>query len=105
MQLTLRTVRGLAGAAAALALYACNANADFHASPGLPNVNSPSVIGQGQRIHRSASGGKIQHVIIIVQENRSFNNLFYGYPGAKTAQYGHDFYGNKIKLLPVGLET
>ena len=54
---------------------------------------------------RGASSGKIKHVVIIVQENRSFNNLFYGFPGAKTAKYGYDSSGKKIKLQPVGLET
>ena len=48
---------------------------------------------------------KIQHVVIIIQENRSFNNLFYGYPGAKTAKYGHDSKKQKIELKPIPLET
>ncbi len=56
-------------------------------------------------VHHYPSGSKIQHVVIIVQENRSFNNLFYGFPGAKTATYGYDTHGNKIELQPVGLET
>ncbi len=30
----------------------------------------------------AASGGKIDHVVFIVQENRSFDNLFQRYPGA-----------------------
>jgi phospholipase C len=53
------------------------------------------------------SGGidKIQHVVIIVQENRSFNNLFYGYPGAHTVRYGYDSRGQKIALEPIGLQT
>ena len=29
--------------------------------------------------------GKIQHVVIIVQENRTTDNLFHGLPGADTA--------------------
>ena len=48
---------------------------------------------------------KIQHVVIIVQENRSFNNLFYGYPGAKTATYGYNSSGKKIVLQPVTIAT
>lgn len=48
---------------------------------------------------------KIQHVVIIVQENRSFNNLFYGFPGAHTIGYGYDSHGHKIALRPIGLET
>src|SRR5579883_1012816 len=30
----------------------------------------------------------IQHVVILLQENRSFNNLFRGFPGADTASSG-----------------
>jgi phospholipase C len=54
---------------------------------------------------RTHASQKIQHVVIIIQENRSFNNLFYGYPGATTATYGYNSYGNKITLKPIGLET
>ena len=49
--------------------------------------------------------GKIKHVVIIMQENRSFDNLFQGYPGADTQPYGFDSHGNKITLQPVGLEA
>jgi phospholipase C len=52
-----------------------------------------------------ASSGKIRHIVIIVQENRSFNDLFYGFPGARTQSYGYDTKGQKIALQPVGLET
>ncbi|MEO6834765.1 MAG: alkaline phosphatase family protein [Candidatus Tumulicola sp.] len=48
---------------------------------------------------------KIRHVVIIVQENRSFNNLFYGYPGAATATYGYDNLNHKIKIEPVDIAT
>jgi phospholipase C len=40
----------------------------------------------------------IQHVVFIVQENRSFNNLFVGYPGASTQNYGLDERGRRIAL-------
>ena len=48
---------------------------------------------------------KITHVVIIVQENRSFNDLFYGFPGARTATSGRDSKGRRITLQPIGLET
>src|ERR1700722_14314759 len=47
----------------------------------------------------------IQHVIFIVQENRSFNDLFLGYGGAATQSYGYDHTGNKITLTKVGLTS
>ncbi|MGA7093484.1 MAG: hypothetical protein WBX23_05545, partial [Candidatus Cybelea sp.] len=47
----------------------------------------------------------IQHVVYIVQENRSFNNLFEGFPNALTASYGYDSKGKKIELRPHALGT
>jgi phospholipase C len=48
--------------------------------------------------HATSSGTPIQHVVFIIQENRSFNNFFMGYPGAKTQNYGYDTDGDKIPL-------
>jgi phospholipase C len=47
----------------------------------------------------------IQHVVYIIQENRSFNNMFMGFPGATTAKYGFNTKGKKIKLKPISLST
>ena len=44
----------------------------------------------------------IQHVVIIMQENRTFDNLFNGFPGADTVQSG--MAGNTVRpLLPLSL--
>jgi phospholipase C len=51
------------------------------------------------------ASGKIKHVVIIIQENRTFNNLFMNYPGARTATYGYNAKGRRIKLYPIGLAT
>jgi phospholipase C len=51
-----------------------------------------------------ALGRKISHVVIIVQENRSFDNLFQGYPGADTVSSGKNSSGQTIVLKPEGLE-
>jgi phospholipase C len=55
--------------------------------------------------NRAASSNKIQHIVFIVQENRSFDNLFQGYPGADTVSQGKDSKGNTIALQPVSLAT
>ena len=34
------------------------------------------------------NGSPIQHIVIIMQENRTFDNLFNGFPGADTVQSG-----------------
>jgi phospholipase C len=56
------------------------------------------------RSERSTSG-PIQHVVFIIQENRSFNNLFVGFKGATTQNYGYDSSGRKIKLHATSLAT
>ena len=104
MRLSSGAIRASA-AAVALSLCACNANGGPTSSPGIPVSFSAPMSVLPQPLHTRATGGKIQHVVIIVQENRSFNNLFYGYPGADTAKFGFDSNGNKIELQPVGLET
>ena len=44
----------------------------------------------------SSGAGKIKHVVIIFQENRSFDNLFQGYPGADTASKGKNSLGQTM---------
>jgi phospholipase C len=78
----------------ALALSGC-------ASSSMPYMN-----GNATLAHLNSTGaGKITHIVYIVQENRSFDNLFYGYPGADTATYGYTSDQRKVKLKPVGLEA
>lgn len=43
----------------------------------------------------------IDHVIIVVQENRSFDNIFAGYPGAYSATSGRMHDGTMVPLRPV----
>ena len=105
MRLSSGATRVSAAAALALSLCACNANSGSTSSPGIPSSFSAPNSGLPERVHTHTASGKIQHVVIVVQENRSFNNLFYGYPGAKTATFGYDSNGNKITLQPLGLET
>jgi phospholipase C len=49
--------------------------------------------------------GKITHVIYVIQENRSFDNLFQGYPGADTVSQGTNSHGQTIPLQPESLST
>ena len=88
------TRRALALAALGLPFAGCDSSGGVTAA-----------VPAGLRPDRSAEQRKIQHVVIVIQENRSFNDLFYGFKGATTAQYGYDTQGDKIKIEPVVLET
>jgi phospholipase C len=45
----------------------------------------------------------IKHVVLIIEENRSFDNMFNGYPGANTAQVGTINTGQVIPLQQISL--
>ncbi len=45
----------------------------------------------------------IKHVVIVVQENRSFDNLFRGFPKAESADYGYMHDGTRVMLQPSDL--
>lgn len=51
----------------------------------------------------SPAGPLIQHVVVIMQENRTFDGVFQGYPGANTQNFGFDSHGNKWTLQPISL--
>jgi phospholipase C len=95
--LVLRLLLVAAFCAAAFVLAGC---AEGSNAPAVPFDGGASL----QSLDGSASG-KIQHVVWVIQENRSFNDMFEGYPGADTVSSGKDSSGNKVALKPVSLKT
>ncbi|HEV3153819.1 MAG TPA: alkaline phosphatase family protein [Candidatus Baltobacteraceae bacterium] len=85
---------------AVLALAGC-AGASHGSS--LPAVFTRTPAHTAGALHRAGTVNPIQHVVIIVQENRSFDNLFNGFPGADTVRTGVDSQGNEVPLHPTGL--
>jgi phospholipase C len=64
---------------------------------------APEMHGGGVlRLHRSSSS-LIEHVIIMVQENRTPDYLFQGVPGADIAKSAIDSHGDRVPLKPVSL--
>ena len=61
--------------------------------------------GAALSVLNATGAGKISHVVYIVQENRSFDNLFQGYPNADTVSSGKNSRGETIALQPVSLKT
>jgi phospholipase C len=85
---------------AALCLFAvagCSASAQ---SP-LPYMREDAAIGSLD----ATGAGKITHVVYVVQENRSFDDLFAGYPHANTVSQGMNSDGQTIALQPISLKT
>ncbi len=85
----------LAGLSLAAVVAGCSGGATS-APPGAPFAPAS---GSG-----AGSAAAIKHVVIIVQENRSFDNLFNGYPGADTASVGTMHDGSRVALTPTPLE-
>jgi phospholipase C len=50
------------------------------------------------QINPNGASGKIQHVVIIFQENRSTNDLFNSLKGANTTRVGLNSYGQEVQL-------
>ena len=63
----------------------CSALTPYGATTELPQLHSLRT-------------GKIAHVVIVVQENRSFDNLFATFPGADGATRGRDHLGRWVPL-------
>ena len=83
MQLTLRRLPALLFAAI---VSACSA---------LPSENPAKVLPEVSRPARN----KIAHVVILIQENRSFDNLFATFPGADGTRTGKAYPGRTVALV------
>ena len=93
-------VRGLVPFALAAALLAgCSARGLAPAPAGNVSDRVPSAF------RHAPSGSKIAHVVFVIQENRSFNYLFLGFPGALTQPYGYDQKGDTVALHRETLAT
>jgi phospholipase C len=81
----------LACASAIGVLAGCSSNFIYTPSPAVASSTVSPV-----------AGSPIQHIVVIMQENRSFDNLFNGFPGADTVQSGMNG-ATEIPLKPLSL--
>jgi phospholipase C len=93
--------RRIAFALSAALLCACSSNA---VSTPLPVHPGTGIAPAAFSAARPAGGSPIQHVIVVIQENRTFDNMFNGFPGADTVQSGLDHRNQRVALAPEGLE-
>jgi phospholipase C len=91
----------LSNSAAFVALLVVLAGCSLGSSRALPAASGDEM----PRTLAQTGAGEITHVVFIMQENRSFDDLFQGFPGADTVSKGKDSKGNEIPLRPVSLTT
>ena len=82
-------------------ISACNSGG----GGGTPPISAPTLAPAGTPV----PGSPITHVIVVIQENRTFDNLFNGFAygftqPANTVTSGQDHNGNTVALAPHGLE-
>ncbi len=64
--------------------------------------SSPPISTPTQGPPQTGPEGKyIKHVVVIVQENRTFNDIFAGFKGADSATYGYTHTGAKLRLRAI----
>jgi phospholipase C len=95
-------------ARAAISLALIAAAGCSYASPNSAASESARTLSAVPAAHGPArpgpfTSGKISHIVIIVQENRSPDDLFAGLKGADTQSYGLDSGGKRIELAPIAL--
>src|SRR5579863_8439922 len=93
----------LSGVLLCFTLIACHGTAApmLPSSQMAPPYQPALAMMPGARPNSAPWAGKIKHIIIIFQENRTTDNLFNGYPGANTQSWGLDQNGNHIPLAQV----
>ena len=74
---------------------------------GMQQQALPSAAGTAASIARenSQTGRAIQNVIVVVQENRPFDNLFAGFPNADAPAYGYTNTGRRVPLKFISLDV
>jgi phospholipase C len=81
-------------------VVACACLAGCNGSPGAAGASGSFAPGAS---NRATTNDPIKHVIIIMQENRSFENLFHAFPGAHTVNsgVGHDGTVYQLQSIPL----
>jgi phospholipase C len=77
-----RVLSAIALAAFVTLLAACNSISSQGAGGGAGVGSVPAMM------QLADSSGSIKHIVILFQENRSFNSMFMGFPGAETSRFG-----------------
>jgi phospholipase C len=77
------------------------------AQQSTPNISVPPAmpVRQTSGELRARALQRIQNIIVVVQQHRSFDNLFAGFPGAEAPTFGLDHTGKHVPLKVISLKT
>jgi phospholipase C len=81
-----------------IAAYGCGRAPSVQNAPQAFIPNLPQYADEARLGH-----GKIKHIVIIIQENRTVDNLFNGFPGADTVRSGKNTQGGIVALQPISM--
>ncbi len=71
---------------------------------GGPSLGPPAVLQAPQAARRAHATPAIENLIVVIQDDRSFDNLFAGYPNADAPVKGLTSTGKYVRLRPITLE-
>ncbi|MBV9103287.1 MAG: hypothetical protein JO060_06825, partial [Candidatus Eremiobacteraeota bacterium] len=92
----------------AVFVAACSSSIQQRAIPSDANTRNVSIgTKQHHGVKRNALsyGTVLRHVVVVIMENRTVDNLFQNLQGADTQSWGLDPSGNHVKLKAVDLDT
>lgn len=72
---------------------------------GCAGSGGPSGSGSFLPPGQAKQGKYFTHIVVVIQENRTFDNLFATFPGADGTTIGHMHNGRTIRLRPANLES
>jgi phospholipase C len=88
--------KSLIAISALVVAFCAGCSSGMSSSSSIPQSEVPPAISPTQR---SLASNYIKHVIVIVQENRSFENFFAGYPNADAPTSGYGLkHGKRVKI-------
>lgn len=97
--MNVREIVGYSGISAAAFAVLAGCGGGGAATPASVNSGASS-----QSVHRSGGTQAIENVIVVIQEERSFDNLFAGYAGADAPTKGVTSSGRYVPLRRIRLE-
>lgn len=85
-------------------LVGCSgSNSSNGGAPVVPQIAGRSEFQPLTAARTPLTGTRPRYVVVMIQENRTVDNLFQTQPGVETQRYGYDSKGNKVDLVETGL--